>query len=165
MRHHNSGLVLSGGFRANKGNEPARHRGGTCLLPPDPIGSSLLCPHRRDGKKALPDQLSSAGGLVRAPGRSKSVPGNAFRNRSPSSRTALSSGVSACGNSQIPMVALSNDHQSTRTRQRRRRWVSCMRGKIASRRASLSFGAQTALPHAAGGLSRGVEPATGSGAR
>lgn len=40
-----------------------------------------------------------------------------------------------------------------------------MRGKIASRRASLSFGAQTALPHAAGGLSRGVEPATGSGAK
>src|ERR1700704_6704674 len=63
------------------------------------------------------------------------------------------------------MVALSNDHQSARTRQRRRRWVSCMRGKIASRRASLSFGAQTALPHAAGGLSRGVEPATGSGAK
>jgi hypothetical protein len=40
-----------------------------------------------------------------------------------------------------------------------------LRGKIASRRASLSFGAQTALPHAAGGLSRGVEPATGSGAK
>ena len=78
-------------------------------------------------------ECSSSLFRFRAPGRLKSIDGNAFLIRLPSSRIARSSGVSGVRSNQPSMVPDWKDHQSMMARQSRWRLLSLIVARVASR--------------------------------
>ena len=78
-------------------------------------------------------ECSSSLFRFRAPGRLKSIDGNAFLIRLPSSRIARSSGVSGVRSNQPSMVPVWKDHQSVMARQSRWSLLSLIVARLASR--------------------------------
>ncbi len=78
-------------------------------------------------------ECSSSLFRFRAPGRLKSIDGNAFLIRLPSSRIARSSGVSGVRSNQPSMEPVWKDHRSVMARQSRWSLLSLIVARLASR--------------------------------